>query len=104
MNVQVKYRTHHISHFLLWHSSPPDQTISLGPILNSRSVDHVFPNYQSQLSLFGCKVGWTGMEPDFATSIARLLVRLLPVAAVYQCQLSVPSLRGRLMIPAKAGK
>ena len=33
--------------------------------------------------------------PDFA--IARSRVRLPPVAAVYQRQLSVPSLRGRLM-------
>ena len=30
-------------------------------------------------------------------AIARSWVRLPPVAAVYQCQLSVPSLRGQLM-------
>ena len=35
----------------------------------------------------------SGTVPDFA--IVRSRVRLLPVAAVYQRQLSVPSLRGR---------
>ena len=39
--------------------------------------------------------GPSGTVPDFA--IARSRVRLLPMAAVYQRQLSVPSLRGRLM-------
>jgi len=38
--------------------------------------------------------------PDFA--IARSRVRLLPEAAVYQRQLSVPSLQGRLMSTSKS--
>ena len=37
----------------------------------------------------------SGTVPDFA--IARSRVRLPPMAAVYQCQVSVPSLWGRLM-------
>jgi len=40
----------------------------------------------------------SGTVPDFAVfEIARCRVRLPPVAAVYQRQLSVPSLRDRLM-------
>ena len=34
---------------------------------------------------------------DAGLAIARSWVRIPPVAAVYRCQLSVPSLRGRLM-------
>ena len=37
----------------------------------------------------------SGMVPDFA--IAKSRVRLPPLAAVYQCQLSTPSLLGQLM-------
>jgi len=33
---------------------------------------------------------------------ARSWVRISPVAAVYQCQLSMPSLRGRLMSTSKS--
>jgi len=56
------------------------------------------------LSVYTSKLTGTrwpsGTVPDFA--IERSWVRLPPLAAVYQCQLSVPSLRGRLMSTSKS--
>ena len=58
----------------------------------SRNIRNVaiFPRFSSHGTLWP-----SGMVPDFAT--ARSRIRLPPMAAVYQCQLSVPSVQGRLM-------
>ena len=56
---------------------------------HGRGVTHWTPQHRHLSAV----VEWYGA----GLAIARLQVRLPPVAAVYQRQLSVPSLRGRLM-------
>jgi len=60
------------------------------------TTDHQYTHKIYYTCYWGMRCGWpSGTVPDFA--IARSRVRLLPVATVHQRQLSVPSLRGRLM-------